>query len=388
MLLKVRAGFPIFLAALNMRAGLVLMAPLLPIISKYYELSATQMSILLSIPIVAFSSSSLIMGALGRRASSDRIITAALVTLALALALRTFTGVIGLFVFTALIGISIAVMNYEVPVWVKVHLPESTGLATGIYVTLMGVGASIAVAVSVPIAEATSFSWKLSMLPWMLFSTFAAIYWMLKRRNVDTERSSDYAPFWRTSAIKNPIAWGLVLFFGIESMTFYGSASWLPTILTTKHFSLSGAGAAIAFSGLMGSAVGIFFPHWISKFKDQRLLLAGVSILTGFSFFMMTVQDGKILILWLCLSNIGISMAFPACLLLCSIKATTPEMTRTLSTMMQSIGYIISATGPIYVSTIFHLAGNWNTALYAIALLSGLQLLVTLYVGKPTKIDR
>jgi CP family cyanate transporter-like MFS transporter len=268
-------------------------------------------------------------------------------------------------------------------VWVKVHLPESTGLATGIYVTLMGVGASIAVAVSVPIAETTSFSWKLSMLPWILFSTFAATYWVLKRRNVVTDRSSDFAPFWRTSAIKNPFAWGLVLFFGIESMTFYGSASWLPTILTTKDFSLSGAGAAIAFSGLLGSAVGLFFPHWISKFKDQRLLLAGVSILIGFSFFMMTIQEGKILILWLCLSNIGISMAFPACLLLCSIKATTPEMTRTLSTMMQSIGYIISATGPIYVSTVFHFSGDWNTALYAIALLSGLQLLVTLYVGRP-----
>jgi CP family cyanate transporter-like MFS transporter len=387
MYLKVRAGFPIFLAALNMRGGLVLMAPLLPIISKYYELSTMQMSVLLSIPIVAFSSSSLIMGFLGRRASSDRIITAALVTLALALALRTFTGFIGLFLFTALIGIAIAVMNYEVPVWVKVHLPESTGLATGIYVTLMGVGASIAVAISVPIAESTSLSWKLSMLPWIFFATLAAIYWVVKRRNIDTERAADVVAFWRTSAIRNPIAWGLVFFFGIESMTFYGSASWLPTILLTKDFSLSGAGAAIAFSGLLGSAVGLFFPHWISKFKDQRALLAGVSILTGFSFFMMTLQDGKILILWLCLSNIGISMAFPACLLLCSIKATTPEMTRTLSTMMQSIGYIISATGPIYVSTFFHFSGSWDTALYAIAFLSALQLLVTLYVGKPSKVS-
>jgi CP family cyanate transporter-like MFS transporter len=242
------------------------------------------------------------------------------------------------------------------------------------------------VAISVPIAESSSLSWKLSMVPWIIFSTMAASYWILKRRNFVSERSSDFSPFWRTSAIKSPIAWGLVFFFGIESMTFYGSASWLPTILTTKDFSLSGAAAAIAFSGLLGSAVGLFFPHWISKFNDQRLLLAGVSILTGFSFFMMTLQDGKILILWLCLSNIGISMAFPACLLLCSIKANTPEMVRTLSTMMQSIGYIISATGPIYVSTFFHFTANWNTALYAIALLSALQLLVTLYVGRPTKL--
>ena len=387
MLLKVRAGFPIFLAAFNMRAGLVLMAPLLPIISKYFDLSHLEMSILLSIPIACFAGSSVIMGVLGRRASSDRIITLALVALALGLTFRMFTGFYGLFIFTALVGISIAVMNYEIPVWVKLHAPESSGLITGIYVTLMGVGAATATAISVPIAESSTFSWRLAMAPWILLAAAAAFYWIARRRDFVRENSSDLSPFWKSSAMRNPMAWALVLFFGLESMTFYGSASWLPTILITKDFTLAGAAAAIAFSGLLGSAVGLFFPHWISKFTDQRLLLAGISALTGFSFFMMTLQDGPILILWLCLSNIGISMAFPACLLLCSIKTETPEMTRTISTMMQSLGYIISATGPLYVGTFFDATQNWNIALLAIVALTVAQLLVGLIVGKPTKIS-
>lgn len=386
MLLKVRAGFPIFFAALNMRAGLVLMAPLVPIISEYFALSKIQMSILLSIPIIAFSSSSLIMGYLGRRASSDRIITLALLFLTIGLTLRIFTGVYGLFLFTGLIGVSIAVMNYEIPVWVKLHVPESSGLVTGIYVTLMGVGAAIATAISVPIAESTDLSWKLSMMPWVLLSLAATLYWLTKRRSFSFKSRTEFSPFWRTKAIKSPIAWALVLFFGLESMTFYGSASWLPTILTTKDFSLAGAGAAIAFSGLLGSAVGLFFPHWISKFKDQRLLLAAISALTGFSFFMMTLQEGSILILWLCLSNIGISMAFPACLLLASMKTETPEMTRTLSTMMQSIGYVISAAGPLYIGSLFEFSGSWNVALLGVVAITILQLLVGLVVGKPTKL--
>ncbi len=363
-----------------------MMAPLIPIISKHYDLSTFEMSILLSIPIVAFASSSLIMAMLGRHASSDRIITFALITLAGGLALRVVTGAVGLFLFTAVIGVAIAVMNYEIPVWVKLHIPESSGIATGIYVTLMGVGAALATAISVPIAESSSLTWRLSMVPWILLAVASAIFWFVKRRNIATARSAESSPFWRTPAIKSPIAWGLVLFFGLESMTFYGSASWLPTILTTKGFSLSAAGAAIAFSGLLGSAVGLFFPHWISKFTDQRLLLAGVSVMTGISFFMMTIQDGAILILWLCLSNIGISMAFPACLLLCTIKASTPEMVRSLSTMMQSFGYIISATGPIYVSTFFHISENWNTALYGIVFLTLIQLFVTLFVGRPSEV--
>lgn len=386
MLLKARAGFPIFLAALNMRAGLVLMAPLVPIISEYFSLSKIQMSLLLSIPVIAFSSSSLIMGYLGRRASSDRIITLALVFLTLGLTLRIFTGLYGLFIFTALVGVSIAVMNYEIPVWVKLHLPESSGLITGIYVTLMGVGAAVATAISVPIAESSHFSWRLSMAPWVLFSFVATIYWLTQRRRFSFKSKSDFMPFWKTKAIKSPIAWSLVLFFGLESMTFYGSASWLPTILTTKDFSLREAGVAIAFSGLLGSLVGLFSPHWISKFRDQRALLVFISALTGFSFFMMSIQQGNILILWLCLSNIGVSMAFPACLLLASMKSDTPETTRTLSTMMQSLGYVISAAGPIYVGSIFEFFGSWNVALIAIAFISGIQLLVGLVVGKPTKL--
>jgi CP family cyanate transporter-like MFS transporter len=370
-----------------MRAGLVLMAPLLPIISKYYGLSHFQMSLLLSIPVICFSASSLLMGFLGGRASSDRIITIALISLATASFLRIVTGVAGLFIFTIVIGISIAVMNYEIPVWVKAHVSESSGLLTGIYVTLMGVGAAISIAISVPIAESTKYSWHLSLLPWAALASLAALYWSRRRASVDAEDFKKVVPFWKSPVIKSPIAWSLVFFFGLESMTFYGSASWLPTILTTKEFSLQAAGGAIAFSGLLGSLVGLFFPHFIAKVRDQRLILAVVSIATGFSFLMMTVQSGPILILWLCTSNIGISMAFPACLLLCNTKSKSPETTRSLSTMMQSIGYVISATGPFYASTIFELFNDWNKVLYGIVLLTFLQMITGLIVGKSSQLD-
>ena len=384
---KIRAGFPIFFAAINMRAGLVLMAPLLPIISKYYGLSHFQMSLLLSIPVICFSASSLLMGFLGGRASSDRIITIALISLASASFLRIVTGMAGLFIFTIVIGISIAVMNYEIPVWVKAHVSESSGLLTGIYVTLMGVGAAISIAISVPIAESTKYSWHLSLLPWAALASLAALYWSRRRAVIDATEFKKVIPFWKSHVFKSPIAWSLVFFFGLESMTFYGSASWLPTILTTKEFSLRAAGGAIAFSGLLGSLVGLFFPHFIAKVKDQRFILALVSIGTGFSFFMMTTQSGSILILWLCTSNIGISMAFPACLLLCNTKSKSPETTRSLSTMMQSIGYVISATGPFYASTIFELSNDWNKVLYGIVLLTGLQMVMGLIVGKSSQLD-
>jgi cyanate permease len=55
--------------------------------------------------------------------------------------------------------------------------------------------------------------------------------------------------------------------------------------------------------------------------------------------------------------------------------------------MMQSIGYVISATGPFYASTIFELFNDWNKVLYGIVLLTFLQMITGLIVGKSSQLD-
>lgn len=384
---SVKAAVPIFVASLNMRAGLVLIGPLMPIISKYFNLSAVEMSLLVAIPLICFAGSSVIMGSLGRIKSSDHVITFALSALTIGLILRAFTGVVGLFLFTFLIGISIAVMNYEIPAWVKAKTPGDAGIVTGIYVTIMGTMAALAVAISVPLAESNSLSWRFAMLPWMIIAAMSALYWFYLLRSSHAPRSEKLKPFWKSAAIKSPIAWALVFFFGLESMTFYATSTWLPTILTTKEFTLSSAAIAISISGLIGSLVGLSVPHFISKVHDQRALLVGISAMTGVAFFMMTLQEGSVLILWLIISNIGISIAFPMSLVLCSSKSDSPEGTRNLSTMMQSLGYIVSATGPVLMGATFDLTGSWDYALYLIVAVTVGQLLMAWLLGKPSKVE-
>lgn len=184
------------------------------------------------------------------------------------------------------------------------------------------------------------------------------------------------------------MAWALVFFFGFESMTFYATATWLPTILTTKDFALNEAALALAVAGLVGSLIGLLAPHYIERILDKRLILALVSALTAFSLVMISLQSGAIIFLWLCLANIGVSIAFPVALLLCSTKTDSPEATRNLSTMMQSVGYLISSTGPIFMAKLFESSGSWNYALHGAVVLCLLQLVMGLIVGKPNKITQ
>jgi CP family cyanate transporter-like MFS transporter len=384
---RLAVGFPIFLASINMRAGLVLIGPLIPILEKYFNLTPTQMSFLAAIPLLCFAGSSLIMGFISRLGSSNRIITRALVTLSIALIARAFSGLFGLFVFTFLMGISIAIMNYEIPAWVKEHAPDSSGLLTGVYVTIMGGAGAISVAISVPLAENSSLSWRMAMLPWMFLAVITSIYWLVKMRDRGGVTISKSAPFWRSKAFKNPIAWALVFFFGFESMTFYATATWFPSLLITKDFTLSEAALAVSISGVIGSAVGLAAPHYLSMIEDKRLVLTIIALISGISFFMFTVQSGAILFLWLCTSNMGISIAFPTALLLCGIKSDSPEATRNMSTMMQSLGYIISACGPVLMGSLYESSNSWNVAMYGVVAMSFMQLLMGLVVGKPSKIE-
>jgi CP family cyanate transporter-like MFS transporter len=224
------------------------------------------------------------------------------------------------------------------------------------------------------------------MLPWMALAVITSIYWLVKMRDRGSDAITKSAPFWRSKAFKNPIAWALVFFFGFESMTFYATATWFPSLLITKDFTLSHAALAVSISGVIGSAVGLAAPHYLSMIEDKRLVLTIIALMSGVSFFMFTVQSGAILFLWLCTSNIGISIAFPTALLLCGVKSDSPEATRNMSTMMQSLGYIVSACGPVLMGSLYESSNSWNVAMYGVVAMSSMQLLMGLVVGKPSKI--
>lgn len=382
---KLRLGIPIFFAALNMRAGIVLIAPLVPILKDYFQLSNFAISILAGIPVLCFAGSAVFVPRIAKLGSSNRIIKIALTTLSIGLIARAITGLPGLFLFTFVIGISIAIMNYELPTWVKEHAPNDTGFMTGIYVTLMGIFAGISIAVSVPLAHLGS--WRYSMLPWIILAILTSLYWYRRPKEENRLSLAIAAPFWKSKAFKNPIAWALMLFFGLQSVLFYSTATWLPTILTTKGFALSTGAIVISISGIIGSLIGLAAPHYLHQLKDKRPILVSLAIAQALAFFAMTQTRGPIIFLWLIFANIGMSIQFPVGLMLAGTKSKTPEATRNLSTMMQSLGYLLAAGGPTYLGLIFDVTHSWNWALIGVVVVCSALVLVSLVVGKESVID-
>ncbi len=370
-----------------MRAGQVLIGPLIPILKVYFDLSNTAIAVLAGIPIFCFAATSLIMSRVAKLGSSNRIIKLAMFALTIALIGRATTGLFGLYIFAFVMGISIAIMNYELPAWVKEHAPNSAGYITGVYATLMGMAAALSIAISVPLAELNSLSWRMAMVPWIALALLTSLYWWRKMDSKEPKSEFKVVAFWKSKAFRNPIAWALVAFFGLESMTFYATSTWFPTLLTTKGFTLSSGAIAVSISGIIGSGVGIVFPHYFEKSNQQRAMLVWTSLISAFAFFMITVQSGLVLFVWLSISNIGISIAFPLALMMAGMKSDSPEATRNLSTMMQAFGYSISAFGPFFMSTLFDISNSWDFAMRGIVIVCILQAIASYIVGKPSRIE-
>lgn len=380
-------GLPIFIAAVNMRAGLTIMSPLIPILKEQYHLSSFLLSFLTSLSVLCFAGSAFLMPIIGKIGGTNRVIALSLATLTIAIFIRAIGNLPMLFISSLTIGIAIAVLNFSLPVWVKENTPGHSGLITGIYVTIMGVFASISVAVAVPLAGATSWGWRLAMIPWMVIGLISSAWWLLKITRRSEAAAVQLSTSFHSQLLRSSGAWSIALFFGLQSMIFYGTATWFPTILVSKGFTLSDAGFAVSITGLIGSLIGVAAPHYSSKLRDLRLLLAGVSAVIALCFIAIIFDHGWHLIIWLLILNIGLSITFPLSLLLTVTRSTEAGETRSLSIMAQSIGYLMAAFAPGIVGAIFDITSNWGTALIAPIVLSIALAGVGYFAGKPDKIS-
>jgi len=379
-------ALPIFIAAINMRAGLTIMSPLIPILKEQYHLSSFLLSFLTSLTVLCFAGSAFLMPLVGKIGGTNRVISTSLIVLTTAIFLRAVGNVPMLFISSLTVGVAIAILNFTLPVWVKENTSEHSGLVTGIYITIMGVFAAISVAVAVPLAEATQWGWRLAMVPWIVIGLISSIWWLVRNSKSSKDAQMSISSKFHGQLLRKPGAWSIAIFFGLQSMLFYGTATWLPTILVSKGFTLSNAGFTVAITGLMGSVVGIAAPHFSSKLRNLRVLLALLGALVSLSFIGLIFDDGWRLILWLFISNIGLSISFPLSLLLTVTRSAGAGETRSLSIMAQSVGYLMAAFAPGIVGAIYDATLDWSIALIFPVVLGITLGAVGYFAGKPEKI--
>ena len=350
----------IVLVALNLRPALASVGPLVPAMRQATGLSNTALGTLTTLPLLAFGCVSLTASAVSRRLGAEGAVAIALALLVVGTALRAVPSIVALFVGTGLLGVGIALGNVLLPVLSKRHFSHRSGPITSLYSSSMGIGATVAAGLSVPLAGL--FGWRGALAVWVVPGLLALFVWLpqLRRRSARRVQPGSVS----LGALgRSRLAWQVALYMGLQSLTFYVLIAWLPDLLQSRGLGETVAGWMLALSqatGVLGTAI---IPVWAARLDDQRRIIWSLAALEALGLGGLLLPDGTLVALWVALLGFILGGTFGLTLTLLVLRAPDAESAGELSGMAQSVGYLVAATGPAVFGYLHDLSAGWTIPL-------------------------
>ena len=357
------------LIALNLRPALSSLAPLLESVRQALQLSASMAGLLTTLPVVCLGLFAPLAPGLAQRLGTRHAVYYGLWLLALGLMLRSLFGSSGLFLGSLLAGAAIGIINVLLPGLLKREFPRHAGSLTGLYTMALCLGAALAAGLTVPATHWLADDWRLGLGIWALPAILAIFCWrpFLPAQHETSAGSSRHAgKLWR-----DHLAWQITLYMGLQSSLAYIVYGWLPAILAGRGLSTLDAGWMLGGSVLIQLPSALFAPWLATRGRDQRLAisLTMALVLAGLLGCLFAPRDQ----LWTYAVVLGLGQgaSFSLALSLLVLRSADALIAARLSSMSQSIGYLLAALGPLLVGLIYEWTGDWQN-------LAGLFIVISL----------
>ncbi len=367
------------LVALNLRPALSSMAPVLGQVSDGLGLTAAQAGLLTTLPVLCLGLFAPLAPMLARRIGSERVVLGILATLALGIVLRSTLGTTGLFLGSLLAGASIGIIGVLLPGIVKRDFPQHAGTLTGVYTMALCLGAAMAAGATVPLAHAFGDSWAPALGFWMLPAILAMLVWLPQARNGHGVHKVAYRVrgLWR-----DPLAWQVTLYMGLQSSLAYIVFGWLPSILIGRGLSPTQAGLVLSGSVIMQLFSSLAAPWLATRGRDQRLAIVVVMLVTLCGLFGCLYAPLSGLWGWAVLLGLGQGGTFALALTLIVLRSRDAHVAANLSSMAQGVGYTLASMGPFAVGLVHDLTGGWSALGWVFAVLGAGAIVFGLGAGR------
>ena len=370
----------ILFISFNLRAPITAVGSVVAMIKSDYLLSNAVAGFITTLPLIAFAVVSPFVSRISSRYGQSKTMMAGLLFILLGEFVRSYTGAVGLFIGTAIIGVGIAIGNVLIPAIIKKNFSDRVGMVTSIYTSGMCIYAAVGAGISVPLAKGMNLGWKNALASWFILTILTILIWLPQVRKNEERGSVVTAGKSSSSSIwKSPLAWWVTLFMGIQSLLFYSQVAWLPTIVTSKGMTTGFAGNMALMFQLMAIPATLLIPTISDRFKDQKglVLITCLIYATGMTLFLIGQSEVMIIIAVILLA-IGMGGSISLSIAFISMRSPNPSRASELSGMSQSAGYLLAAVGPIMAGGIFDATGSWTIpiilfiALIALLAFSGL----------------
>ncbi|SEG82802.1 MFS transporter, CP family, cyanate transporter [Thermomonospora echinospora] len=409
------------LLALNLRAAITGVSPLLDDLQHALGLSTTAMGVLTTLPVLCLGAFAALAPPLARRVGTEVTLTGALLLIMGGILLRSAPwpgglATAALFAGTAMAGAGIAIGNVLMPYVIKSAFPERVGLFTGLAMMLMSTGAALSSGLAVPLNELGG--WRTALAVWAVPALVGVSVWAplaVRRRaaaavSAGTEPSASPGDSRTTpgvspqagkpadtvaqgagtasdvppqagkptgvvaqgaaprgegasgSVLRSRLAWYVTLFMGMQSLTFYVLMSWLPAIMRDHGYTAATAGLMLSVTMLLGIPTGMVMPVLAARRADQRPLVVAVMALLigGVAGLLLAPEAGW---LWTVVLGIALGAAFPLAFTLITLRSATPRAAAELSGMAQTTGYLLAGAGPFLIGVLNEATGGWRVPL-------------------------
>lgn len=374
----------IILVSLNLRPPLTGVGPLIGEIRLDTGLPNSLLGFLTTLPILAFGIFSVLTSLFTRKIGTEGTMAFALGLLTLGIFIRVIPSGFALFVGTGILGIGIALGNVLLPGIVKKQFPNKTGLVTGIYSGMLGLGASIASGISVPLSENIGFGWHWALGVWGFVSLFAFLAWLPQlKENMPVILKKSFRGSLRQLG-SSPLAWQVAIFMGVQSFSFYILVTWLPEILIGRGMEASTAGWVLSVKQAAGVLGTFIIPAWAASRKRQRLPVVLIVVLEIISLFGLMVPSLSLVWVWGSILGFCLGGSFGMALLFIVLRSQNSDSANELSGMSQSVGYTFAALGPVLFGALFDWTQNWLIPLSLLVCIAVLKL----YAGWKAGINR
>ncbi|HEX7745821.1 MAG TPA: MFS transporter [Micromonosporaceae bacterium] len=377
------------LVALNLRAAITSLGALLGEVRDGLALSGAMAGFVTTLPTIAFAGFGALAPWLVRRFSPARVLVAAMAALAAGQALRVATGSALVFLATSALALAgIAVANILLPMLVKQHFPDRTGLVTGAYTVALTAGTSIAAAAAVPIAHAAG-SWRVGLGVWAVLAAIAVLPWLphALRRPGGAGRTGDATSAGRrVRPARTRLGWTMAIYFGAQSLSGYAVMGWLAQLFRDAGYTPQTAGLLLAGVTAVGVPIALIMPTLASRLRTLRPLVLGLSAATTLAYGGLALAPHGLALLWVVLLAVG-QGAFPLILVAIGLRARTADGTVALSAFAQSTGYAIAALGPLLVGLLYEATGGWTAPIGVLLAALAMQTAAGLGIARPRFIE-
>ncbi|MCX5106622.1 MFS transporter [Streptomyces sp. NBC_00439] len=370
------------LVALDLRAPVTAIAPLLGRLRDDLGLSAAAVSVLTALPVLCLGVFAFAGPVLGRRCGESRVVLASLTLLVVGATLRLLPGAAALFVGTALVGAAIGLANVLLPGLIRRRFAGAVAGVTAFYSACLTLGGASGSAVAPPLADATGWAWRGALALVAVPLSIAAILAWWPGARVDARAVDAPTPncvrLWREA-----MAWQVTVFFAAQALLAYVVFGWLPTMAQDRGIGEAQSGLLLSLASLVGVAGAALLPAVYRRLPDQRGPAVLVAMLSGAGLVGVVLAPAPAGV-WAAAVVLGLGQGagFAVALSLIGLRTGNGDETSALSSMAQGTGFLIATIGPLGAGLLHEVSGGWGVPLATLLVVCAIQAAAGLGAGR------